>query len=121
MSANFQVVVKKSNGNLHIHPSGDFDGSSAWELVSLLQDKYDGNGQVIIETNNLLEICPFGCSTFQYQLNLSRVPADRLAFKGKRGREIAPEGSKVILDSDVHSFSCSGDCVNCSCSKNNQN
>jgi hypothetical protein len=31
MSNNFQVEFKKSNGNLHVHPSGDLDGSSAWD------------------------------------------------------------------------------------------
>ena len=93
MSANFQIMFIKKNGDLHIDPRGDFDGSSAWELVNLLKEKYDGKGQVIIYTNNLLDVCPFGCSTFQYRLNLSQVPANRLSFKGEKGHEIAPRGS----------------------------
>lgn len=35
MSTNFQIEVKKSNGDLYVRPRGDFDGSSAWELVNI--------------------------------------------------------------------------------------
>ena len=98
MSANFKVRVKENNGDLHLNPRGDFDGSSAWELVNLLQEKYDGKGQIIIDTRNLLDICPFGCSTFQYRLRMSRIPADCIWFKGDKGPDIAPRGSKIILN-----------------------
>lgn len=96
MSRNFQVAYKKSNGNLHVSPKGDFDGSSAWELVNLLHEHYDGKGQVFIETDDLRTMCPFGCSTFQCRLNLRRIPAERIFFKGEKGFEIAPKGSRVI-------------------------
>ncbi len=99
MSINFQVVFEKNNGNLHVNPKGDFDGNSAWELVNLLHEQYDGKGRVFIDTKNLCKICPFGCTTFQCQLNLSRIPADQLFFSGKKGYDIAPEGSKVIVAS----------------------
>lgn len=121
MSANFNIIVKKYKDDLHINPSGDFDGSSAWELVNVLKEKFDGNGQVIIDTSKLFDVCPFGSSTFQYQLKLSRVPADRLFFKGERGREIAPKGSKVIVDTKMSNCRCSGDCAICACKENKQN
>ena len=117
MSTNFHILVKKSNDELHVNPSGDFDGSSAWELVNLLQEKYDGQGQVIIDTKNLLDICPFGCSTFQYRLNLSRVPADRLSFKGKYGHKIAPRGSRIIFEPVAQGCGCKNACANCHCTR----
>jgi hypothetical protein len=96
MSINFQLALKKNNGNLHVTPKGDFDGSSACELINLLHEQYNGNGCVFIETDDLRDVCPFGCSVFQCRLNQRRVPADRLFFKGKNGLKIAPHGSKVI-------------------------
>lgn len=96
MNHNFHVAFKRRNGNLHIFAKGDFDGNSAWELVNLLHDQYDGKGDVIIDTHELRDMCPFGCSTFQYQLNLRRVPAERIRFEGEKGYEIAPTGSSVI-------------------------
>jgi hypothetical protein len=97
MGANFQVALKRSKGNLHVVPRGDFDGSSACELVNLLHEQYDGKGCVFIDTDNLRDICPFGCSTFQCRLNQHRVPANRIFFKGENGLKIAPCGSKVMV------------------------
>ena len=96
MSTNFKVEFKKSSEDLHLHVSGDFDGSSAWELLNLIHEKYDGKGRVIINTQNLCEIYPFGCSTFQCRLHLCRLPANRLFFKGEKGFDIAPCQSTVL-------------------------
>jgi len=35
----FRVAFKRHNGNLHVHPGGDFDGSSAFQLIRLLNQK----------------------------------------------------------------------------------
>lgn len=126
MSANFKIEYKQKNGDLHVNPSGDFDGSSACELINLLSDRYDGHGKVLIDTGGLRRLCPFGCSTFQCLFRLSRVPVDRLLFKGENGRALAPEGCHVHgLDKTPH-CRCNGQCANCRCAnhardaKNNQ-
>ena len=113
MSTNFHVIFKKSSGNLHVNPKGDFDGSSAWELVNLIHKKYDGTGSVFIDTNNLGQICSFGCDTFQCQLNRHIIPFDRLIFKGEKGYDMAPKGSKVIIPPQKHH--CGGNCTYCRC------
>jgi len=113
MSINFQIQFKKSNGNLHIQPKGDFDGSSAWELINLIHDQYDGKGRVFIDTRNLGVIYPFGCNTFRCRLNLRAMPADRLCFKGEKGFEIAPNGSRVIVNSEKNHCRCNGNCEGC--------
>lgn len=118
MSIHFKVAFRKNNGNLHVSPRGDFDGSSACELVNLLQEQYDGKGRVFINTQNLRKVCPFGCTTFKCNINQSRVPAGQLFFKGEKGFEIAPNGSKVIVPHKKHSCRCNGNCVNCRCSGN---
>jgi len=115
MSVNFQIQFKKNNGNLHIQPKGDFDGSSAWELINLIHDQYEGKGRVFIDTRNLGEIHPFGCNTFQCRLNHRAMPPDRLCFKGKKGFKIAPNGSRVIVNSEKYSCRCNGNCTKCTC------
>ncbi len=118
MSTDFQIEVKKSNGNLHVSPRGVFDGNSAWELVNLLDEQYDGKGRVIIDTHNLRDMCPFGCSTFRCHLNQKKLPSNRIYFKGEKGYEIAPKGSKVFVSTKNHRCQCNGNCVNCPCSQN---
>ena len=114
MSTNFQIQFKKNNGNLHIQPKGDFDGSSAWELINLIHDQYNGKGRVFIDTRNLGQIHPFGSNTFQCRLNPRAIPADRLFFKGEKGFEIAPNGSRVIVNSEKDHCQCNGNCEGCS-------
>jgi hypothetical protein len=117
MSTNFKVEFKKSNCDLHLYVSGDFDGSSAWELINLIQEKYDEKGQIFIETQNLREICPFGRHTFQCGLVLTQVPAHRLFFEGEKGFDIAPKGSKVLVNHKKHRCRCNGNCTHCPCSE----
>ena len=117
MVTGFQIALRRSNGNLHVSPRGDLDGNTALQLVNLLHEQYDGNGRVFIDTNKLATIFPHGCSTFQSWLNPKRIPADRLFFKGEKGYELAPNGSKVIVASPVHRCGCKGDCANCMCSR----
>jgi hypothetical protein len=116
MSANFQVVLKKQNGNLYLDPRGDLDGSSAWELVNAIQDHYEGCGQVVINTRQLRRMCPFGCSTFKCRFRMCRVPAECLLLRGEKGDAIAPEGSHVQLDNH-RQHACEGGCPNCRCKK----
>lgn len=115
MGANFQVGFHKKDGNLYIDPRGEFDGSSAWELANLIHDRYDGSGLVVIDTQRLCKLCPFGCSTFKCCMRLGRVPANRLLIKGALGYAIAPDGCKVQVDADVKSHHCGGRCENCRC------
>ncbi len=115
MSETFQIQFRKSNGNLHLRLEGDFNGSSAWQLIRLLEERYCGKGRIFIDTRHLKRLHPFGCSTFQSELVLSRVPAGCLFFKGEKGFEIAPRKSNVIMMPQKSQRRCSGDCKNCSC------
>ena len=115
MSPSFYVEVTKTNGDLHLNPKGIFDGSSACELINLIHEQYDGQGNVIINTHYLRDICPFGCGTFRCRLNQNLLPPNRIIFKGKNGHAIAPEGSSVFVPPEKK-HGCKGDCENCPCS-----
>lgn len=118
MGIDFNVEYRVSNGNLHVTPRGALDGSSAWELINLLHEKYSGQGRVFIETEHLREICPFGSSAFQRGLNPGRLPPDRMVFKGENGFKIAPAGSRVIVVPRKRKHPCTGKCGNCTCRRN---
>lgn len=118
MSRNFEIEFRTNNGNLYVRPKGDLDGSAACELVNLIHDKYDGEGQVFVDTHQLRKIHSFGCGMFHYHLNFGKLPPDRLFFKGKKGFEIAPEGSRVlVISAEKRRHRCGGDCANCACGR----
>jgi len=41
MALNFKIICHKNSENLHLKLMGDFDGSSAYELINTLK-KYNG-------------------------------------------------------------------------------
>lgn len=117
MSHRFRIDFKESNGNLHIRPKGPLDGSSACALLQFLHDHYGGTGRVFIDTRDLEEILPFGCSTFQSRLNRKWIPADRMYFKGDKGFKLAPDGSRVLVLNENRRQCCDDRCENCTCGK----
>ncbi len=115
MRANFQIESRKSEGDWHIDPVGDFDGASALELIHLLSNLFSGAERILIDTGHLGTLCPFGCRMFQCQFHQCRIPADRISFHGEKGYALAPEGSRVVVEPEKHECRCNGNCVNCPC------
>lgn len=115
MGLNFHIEVEEQSGNLHVRPKGDFDGSSACELINLLDEHHDTKGRVVIDTCQLCQIHPFGCSTFLNRLNDCRLPLNRMVFKGEKAHEIAPE--KYLSRVAPKRNRCDGSCKNCPCTQ----
>ncbi len=60
MATNFKIDKHRNKDILSMVLKGDFDGSSAWELIYALKESCKGINKVIIETNGLGRIYPFG-------------------------------------------------------------
>jgi len=75
---------------------GDFDGASAYELLNTLRRNRNGVSRIIIDTNRLRRIHPFGRATLQ--CNLHSLNDKRLEFilTGDNASEIAPKVSEVV-------------------------
>ena len=96
MASNFRILVHRNSDNLHLKLMGDFDGSSAWELLNMLKRTANSVYKVIIHTSCLKSIYPFGTDTFRENLrHLKGYPA-RILFTGEHALQIAPEGSLFV-------------------------
>lgn len=84
------MVSEKSKGDLHIRLTGDFDGSSACELVNALEDCSESAGNIVIDTCGLLTIHPFGKGVFQKYCAVRKLPHN-ITFTGKYGSTIKPQ------------------------------
>ena len=90
MALNFKIICHKNSENLHLKLMGDFDGSSAYELVNTLK-KYHGNARkVFVDTCALLSVHPFGLDVFQKNISI-KILSHGLTFTGKYGDTIAPQ------------------------------
>ena len=88
MASNFQIFSFKTKNSLHLKLAGDFDGSSAYELINTLTVHGKGFYEIFIDTNDLKTIHPFGKDVFQKNLSNSNKLYRSLVFIGKNGHEI---------------------------------
>lgn len=90
MAKNFKIETNGTNQTFYFDLIGDFDGSSAFELLNLLTEKVtSAKNKVVINTTRLKTIHPFGRDVFSR--NFSRIEHGRnIVFTGLHAAEIAP-------------------------------
>ncbi len=65
MAVNFRIASKELNNQCTaLKLFGDFDGSSAWELINALDENTRETGQIAINTDGLRAIHAFGLDVF---------------------------------------------------------
>lgn len=91
MSANFRISMHRNSENLHLKLMGDFDGSSACEVLNVLRENSKDPLRIFIHTNCLKNVHPFGREVFRK--NLSEVEGHQtfITFTGEKAGQIAPE------------------------------
>jgi hypothetical protein len=62
---------------------GDFDGSSAFELINVLKNYRNGSNQIFIDTNNLNTVHPFGMDVFKKNLSVLDININNIIITGK--------------------------------------
>ena len=90
MASDFQIFSLKTQNSLHLKLTGDFDGSSAHELMNTLTKHGTGFGDIYIDTDNLKSIHPFGIDVLQKNLNGIKKQLKNLFFFGANKYKIAP-------------------------------
>ena len=96
MASNFKISAHRNSGNLYLKLVGDFDGTSACELLNVMKKECQGAERVFIDTSGLVKIYPFGHDTFQNNLYVLKDRSIRLVFTGKNATEMAPEWNKFF-------------------------
>lgn len=89
MASNFNISLRKNNSNLQIKLSGDFDGTSAFELINALKEHDDDCAKIYINTDGLFHIYPFGVDVFQKNGAINKLHHD-VIITGEHATEITP-------------------------------
>lgn|GEM_PF-288595 len=90
MARNFKIQFSGSDRTLFFDLIGDFDGSSAFELLNILQEKILTSVQhAYVNTSHLKSIHPFGRDVFAR--NFPNVThAGSITFTGNHALELSP-------------------------------
>jgi stage II sporulation protein AA (anti-sigma F factor antagonist) len=84
MAKNFRIIFSEKNNRLiQIQLHGDFDGTSAHELINTLRKYLAIYPAVAIDTEGLKSINTFGLNVLSTRLKSLRRPHARIAFSGR--------------------------------------
>ena len=89
MATNFQIYPYKTRDSLHLKLAGDFDGSSAYELINMLAKDDKDYYQIFVDTSDLKTIYPFGKEILEKKLGSIRKQAKHLVFIGENAHELS--------------------------------
>jgi hypothetical protein len=98
MASNFRIYRRRNRDNLHLKLEGDFDGSSALELISAIEEHGADFPQILINTNDLKTIYPVGSNVFQKNLGRFNKKRNHLIFIGENGNCITSDSSTDASD-----------------------
>jgi anti-anti-sigma regulatory factor len=96
MASNFRVFTTRSCDTLHLKLMGDFDGTSASHVLNILKRNSFNAHRVIIHTNSLEHIHPFGTRVFRHNLSEIDAHSIELLFTGDHAAAIAPRNSVCL-------------------------
>jgi hypothetical protein len=83
MANNFKFMLNRIRDKIHLKLYGDFDGSSAFELINILKNYRSGSTQISIDTNGLNTLHPFGMDVFRRNLSTLDIKKNNIAITGK--------------------------------------
>jgi hypothetical protein len=83
MAHNFKCLSNCLRDRIHLKLYGDFDGSSAWELINVLKNIKNGSHPIFIDTNNLNKIHPFGMDVLKKNLGVLDINLSKIIITGK--------------------------------------
>jgi anti-anti-sigma regulatory factor len=96
MASNFRITTSRCKSDVHLRLSGDFDGTSAFELIYALKERCAGTTKAFIHTDGLKRIHTFGKDVLCNNLSLLNGQDIHLAFCGRNAAELAPERNKFL-------------------------
>ena len=97
MVPEFKVLLNRNSDTLHVTLVGDFDGSSAHELVKAIKKHGLNACSIFIHTSGLRQISSFSRAAFQTYLGrLKNRFFGKLVFTGEYAPIIAPEESRIV-------------------------
>jgi len=80
----------RGSDSLHLHLEGEFDGSSASLLANTLETHCAGTGRIVVHTDGLTSLHPFGLAVFQDHLQRVRNGQATVTFAGANRERMAP-------------------------------
>ena len=89
MAVNFKIVNQRTKRGIHLNLTGDFDGTSACELLHAIRQLDRNKKPICINTDRLHNIYDFGCEVFRKNMVSVKNRSVKPVFQGRHRARLA--------------------------------
>ena len=95
MASNFGIVIDKNSDGFSLKLVGDFDATSAYELINAIKKVPEDTLKLYIYTNGLKTIHPFGLDIFHKFMRSFNNQSAKIVFTGNNASHLSPGNSRL--------------------------
>ena len=95
MAPNFEISVDKKSNGYGLNLVGDFDATSAYELIYAIKTLPDDIIRISIHTDGLKTISPLGLDVFHRNMSPLDGQSKKIVFTGNKASHISPGDSRL--------------------------
>ena len=95
MASNFGITIDKNSDGFGLKLAGDFDATSAYELIYAIKKFPEDNVKITIYTNGLKNTHPFGLDVFHRLKSSLNGQSTKFVFTGNSASQLSPGNSRL--------------------------
>jgi anti-anti-sigma regulatory factor len=95
MASNFGIAIDRNSDGFGLQLTGDFDGTSAYELIDAIKKLPEDTLTLYIYTNGLKTIHPFGLDVFHKFMRSLNGQSAKIVFTGNSASQLSPGDSRL--------------------------
>ena len=95
MASNFGIAVDKNSDGFGLKLAGDFDATSAYELIYAIKKLPENIVKITIYTNGLKNTHPFGLDVFQRLKGSLNGQSTKMVFTGNKASQLSLKNSRL--------------------------
>jgi hypothetical protein len=89
MALNFEIAVDKYCDGFSLELTGDFDATSAYEMIYAIKKLPEETRIISLHTDGLKKIHPIGLDVFHRFIQSSRTNSGKIVFTGKHASRLS--------------------------------
>ena len=93
MASNFGIGIHKNSNGFGLKLEGDFDATSAYELIYAIKKLPEETAKISICTHGLKNIHPFGLDVFHRFMRSLNGQFTKIMFTGRNASRLPPGSS----------------------------
>jgi stage II sporulation protein AA (anti-sigma F factor antagonist) len=89
MASNFEITISEKSDGFNLKLYGDFDVTSAYELIYAIRKLPENTSKIIININDLEKIDPFGVDVLNGFMNSLNSQSARFVLTGPNSNQLS--------------------------------